>query len=79
MEAGNPDIERVPSRPLYCRAEACPVDGFLEAFLGKGGCIFCKEGLCSASPLTLSMFSTAATQSTPETISCLQTETPPLR
>ena len=64
----NSDHERAQSRPLYCRAEACPVEGFLEVFLSNGGCIFCQGGLCSASPLILAMFSIAATsQEFPET------------
>jgi hypothetical protein len=66
MEPGNPDTGRVQSRPLNCHAEACPAEGFLGAFLGNGGCIFCRAGQCMASPLTLSLFSIAgSTQAIP--------------
>ena len=79
MEAGNPDTVQEQSRPLYCRVEACPADGILGAILGNGGCIFCQGGICSASPVTLSLFATPATQSTPPVASSHQTETRPLR
>ena len=83
MEAGNPDSEHDQRRPLYCRAEACPVDGFLGVFLANGGCIFCKGGLCSASPMTFSLFSTPANTSTrpdtsAQTTASCQTGTRPL-
>jgi hypothetical protein len=59
MEPGNPNIESGQSRPLNCHEQACPAEGFIGAFLGNGGCIFCRAGQCLASPLTLSMFSIA--------------------
>jgi hypothetical protein len=78
MEAGNPAGEPVPSKPLYCRAEPCPVDGRLGAFLANGGCIFCRGGLCSASPRTFTLFSIPAAKPAPATPSCCETETRPL-
>lgn len=79
MKPKNPGSERVQSRPHYCGTGACPVDGVLEVFLGKGGCIFCRGGVCSASPLALSMFSTAA-RSTRPTVPCYRKAVrPPLK
>ena len=73
MKPKNPGSEGVQSQPHYCGTTGpCPVDGALEVFLGKGGCIFCRAGVCSASPLALSMFSTAATQTRP-TVPCYRT------
>jgi hypothetical protein len=59
MEPKKPGSEGEPKKPHYCGTGACPVEGVLQAELGKGGCIFCEAGVCSASALTLSMFSTA--------------------
>jgi hypothetical protein len=60
MEAERPGTDREPSRTLYCSDRICPVDGHLQAFLSNGGCIFCREGVCSVPPLILSAFSSAA-------------------
>ena len=70
MEPGNPGTEPVQSRPSNCHSEICPARGFLGAFLGNGGCIFCLAGQCMASPLALSMFSivpAVSAQATPQT------------
>jgi hypothetical protein len=69
MKPKNPGSERVQSRPHYCGTGASPVDGLLEVFLGTGRFIFCRAGVCSTSPLALSMFSTDA-RSTRPTVPC---------
>jgi hypothetical protein len=79
MKPRNPGSERVQARPHYCGTDPCPVDDVLGLYLAKGGCIFCRGGVCSASPLALSMFSTAA-RSTRPTVPCYRKAiSPPLK
>jgi len=78
MKPKNPGSERVQTRPHYYGPGTCPVDG-LEVLLGTGRFIFCRAGVCSTSPLALSMFSTAA-RSTRPTVPCYRKATrPPLK
>ena len=80
MEPGNADTKPVRSQPRYCRDEAfeaCPVAGHLGDFLGSGGCIFCQGGRCTATPLTLSMFSLAPAKSNPATPDAVERKLPP--
>ena len=80
MEPGNPETKPVRSQPRYCRDEAfeaCPVGGHLGDFLGSGGCIFCRGGQCTASPLTLAMFSIVPAKSAQAAPNAVERALPP--
>jgi hypothetical protein len=79
MKPKNPGSERVQSRPHYRGTEPCPVDGVLGVFLGTGRFIFCRAGVCSTSPLALSMFSTAARSARPTVLCYRKATRPPLK
>lgn len=63
MEPDKHDADREEAGTVYCNTGACAVDGFLETLLSKGGCIFCQEGVCTAPPGILAVFTQAADQS----------------
>jgi|GEM_PF-2137862 hypothetical protein len=66
MNPKNSGSERVQSRPHYCGTTGpCPAEAVLGAILDKGGCIFCDEGVCLASPMIASMFAASAKSTRP--------------
>ncbi|MBZ5726265.1 MAG: hypothetical protein LAP87_14860 [Acidobacteriia bacterium] len=45
-----------PAKVAKCGEVVCPVEGYLQFVMGRGGCIFCHNGVCTASHDMLTMF-----------------------